>query len=400
MNNTIKIYIAFLLLLFVAIIYIDANRPRPIDWTPTYDLKDKIPFGLYIFDNEVKSLLQNDSIEKISKTLYEYKNNGIYYDDYYENDSILSPETYLHISNYYDIDEQSTKTLLTQVKKGNNAFIIASDFSQMLQDSLKFIINYRNDFEKYLTFSLANKTLAKDYQFNIGASTSYFNKIDTTKTTVLGYQKISDSLDVNFVKIPFGKGSFYLHTQPCSFTNYHLLKENHHQYLEKITTYIPKTKLIWLVKGQDGEMISYSPMRFILSKPALKWAWYLFLIGMLVFMFFNAKRKQRVVPIIKPLENTTVDFTKTIGNLYYQEGNHQNIIDKKIIYFLEKIRNEYLLDTKILDDNFIKKLQLKSGKKMEDIQEVVKLINYQRKNTFQSIESDLIALNNAIEKII
>ena len=54
-------------------------------------------------------------------------------------------------------------------------------------------------------------------------------------------------------------------------------------------------------------------------------------------MIFNAKRRQRVVPIINPLPNTTLDFTKTIGNLYYQEGNHQNIVDKKIIYFLEKI---------------------------------------------------------------
>jgi hypothetical protein len=117
-------------------------------------------------------------------------------------------------------------------------------------------------------------------------------------------------------------------------------------------------------------------------------------------MIFNAKRKQRVVPIIKPLTNTTVDFTKTIGNLYFQEGDHQNIIDKKIIYFLEKIRNEYLIETTTLDDNFIKKLQLKSGKKMEDIQNVVQLINYQKKSYHQSIEDDLIALNKAIEKIL
>jgi hypothetical protein len=52
MSKTIKIYIVFLVLLLVAIIYIDAVRPRPINWTPTFDLKDKIPFGLYVFDNE------------------------------------------------------------------------------------------------------------------------------------------------------------------------------------------------------------------------------------------------------------------------------------------------------------------------------------------------------------
>jgi len=100
------------------------------------------------------------------------------------------------------------------------------------------------------------------------------------------------------------------------------------------------------------------------------------------------------------LPNTTVDFTKTIGNLYYQEGNHQNIIDKKIIYFLERVRNEYLMDTSNLDENFIKKLHLKTGKDLKDIEHLVYLINYQRRSYNQSIESDLIEINNAIEKII
>ena len=140
-------------------------------------------------------------------------------------------------------------------------------------------------------------------------------------------------------------------------------------------------------------------MSYWLSQPALKWAWYLALLGMLIFMIFNAKRRQRVVPIITPLPNTTLDFTKTIGNLYYQEGDHQNIVDKKIIYFLEKIRNEYLIDTTVLDDNFVKKLHQKTGKNLDDIEKVVRLINYQRKSYNLSIEEDLIEINNAIEKI-
>jgi enoyl-[acyl-carrier-protein] reductase (NADH) len=107
-----------------------------------------------------------------------------------------------------------------------------------------------------------------------------------------------------------------------------------------------------------------------------------------------------VIPIIKPLPNTTVDFTKTIGNLYYQEGNHQNLIDKKIIYFLERVRNEYLIDTAVLDENFIKKLHAKTGKEIKDIEHLVYLINYQKKSYHQSIETDLIEINKAIEKII
>ena len=120
----------------------------------------------------------------------------------------------------------------------------------------------------------------------------------------------------------------------------------------------------------------------------------------MIFIIFNAKRKQRIVPIVKPLPNLTLDFTKTIGNLYYQEGDHDNIIDKKIIYFLERIRNEYLIDTTKLDDDFINKLHHKSGKDENDIRELVFLINEHRKSYHGSLEEDLIRINNAIEKVL
>ena len=214
----------------------------------------------------------------------------------------------------------------------------------------------------------------------------------------MGYQS-GDSTRVNFVKVPWINGNFYLHTQPAAFTNFHLLKSNHYQYAEKVLSYVPKSNLFWHIQSQTGEIISDSPLRYIFNQPALKWAWFIGLFGMLFFMIFNAKRKQRIVPIIEPLQNSTIDFTKTIGNLYYQEGNHDDIINKKIIYFLEKIRNEYLLDTTILNDDFIKKLHQKSGKNLVHIQKVVFLINAYRKSPHTSIEEDLVQINNAIEKV-
>ena len=382
----------------VAIIYIDAVRPRPINWNPTYDLKDKIPFGLYVFDNESPSLLKNNKIEKIGKTAYEY------FDPLYDADTLVKnykvKGNVLSISQYYSIDKESTYELFYFVSHGNTAFISATDFPQIFEDSLNVTTSNELSKEEEIELSFANKNLKQSkYLFNIGASNSFFNKIDTLQTTVLGYQEMNKKKNVNFIKVAYKQGFFYLHTQPTCFTNYHLLKDNHSKYTENVVSYIPKGKLLWFVKDQNGEIASDSPMRFILSQPALKWAWLLSLIGILVFMIFNAKRRQRVVPIITPLPNTTLDFTKTIGNLYYQEGDHQNIVDKKIIYFLERIRNEYLIDTVILDDNFIKKLHQKSGKKLEDIEKVVRLINYQRKSYNQSIEEDLIEINNAIEKI-
>lgn len=388
-----------MLLLIVGVIYIDAVRPKPVDWSPSYLLKDKIPFGLYVFNEEYKTLLKDRKVEKVSQTFYE-----AFEPNYYDDDTLNVYDkrgTILNICDEYVIDEQSTKEILTYVAEGNNAFLSVERLPQTLIDTLKLELDAKPNFTKETQVWLSNSTLGnKKYTLNKGDNPLAFSKIDTLKTTVLGYQGSEKEKQINFIKTPFGNGFFYIHLQPVGFTNYHLLKDNNAEYAEKVLSYLPKDDIYWLVKDQSSLVQSYSPMRYILSQPALKWAWYIFLIGIVIFMIFNAKRRQRVIPIIKPLPNTTVDFTKTIGNLYYQEGNHQNIIDKKIIYFLERVRNEYLMDTSNLDENFIKKLQLKTGKDLKDIEHLVYLINYQRRSYNQSIESDLIEINNAIEKII
>lgn len=397
MNRTIKIYIVFLVLLLVAIVYIDATRPKPINWTPTFGINDKIPFGMYVFNNETDVLFKNEKVNKITKTAYEYL------EPLYDYDSLVNTYqangTILSISENYLIDDESTQEILYFAEHGNKIFISSKSFPQKLMDSLKFKYSSKFLASDSISTWMANPNLgSQKYNITIGAGNTYFDKIDTLSTTVLGYQGNKKEKLVNFIKIPYGKGEFYLHTQPNVFTNYHLLKDNHSKYAAKTLSYTDG-EIFWLIKNQSGEIISNSPLRFILSQPALKSAWYIFLLGMLVFLIFNAKRKQRIVPIIKPLENTTVDFTKTIGNLYFQEGNHNNIIEKKIIYFLEKVRNEYLLDTNVLDENFEKKLQQKTGKKPADVRNAIYLINQHRKNQHQSIENDLIALNTAIEKI-
>lgn len=398
MSKTLKIYVVFLILLIVGIVFLDAIAPKPINWSPSYSLKDKIPFGLYVFDQESETLFKNQTIEKVNITAYEYLKDQEYLDSFQTYHDVKG--TFLHIGENCDIDKKSLQSLCQFVSNGNTVFLSAKIFPKFLLDSLKI----KTKFEYKLTDSIynwvANKKLgSQKYKITEGSNTNYFSKIDTLKTTVLGFQT-GDSARVNFIKVKFNKGQFLLHTQPAAFTNFHLLKENHHEYAQKIVSYIPKNDLFWLTKNQNGDIVSQSPMRYILSQPALRWAWWLFLIGTLTFMIFNAKRKQRIVPILPPLPNTTVDFVKTIGNLYFQEGNHDLIIDKKIVYFLEKIRTDYLLDTNKLDEDFIKKLHQKSGKNSLDIQKLVYLIQAHRKNPHESMEEDLIKINKAIEKII
>jgi len=401
MDKSIKIYIAVLVFILAVILIIDRDQPKPIDWRPTYAVNDKIPYGLYVFDKEINSFFKNHKVERIPNvTPYEFLDSKYDEDTLVENYKIKG--TFINISESNTIDEQSIKEIFYFVSHGNNAFLSMKSFPKYLLDTLKLEVN--SDFlnANKTQLWLANKKVKPKKYIFAQQLEDYFSKIDTLNTTVLGYQgsQSSPKKHINFIKIPYRQGYFYLHTQPVAFTNFNLLKTDHYQYAESVLSYLPKGDIFWYTKGQHNENISQSPLRYIMSQPGLKWAWYFFLFGMLIFIIFNAKRKQRVVPILKPLANSTVDFTKTIGNLYYQEGDHRNIIDKKIIYFLEKVRTEYLIDTTKLDDTFIQKLHHKTGKSETDIQELVFLINEHRNSYHGSLEEDLIRINNAIEKII
>ena len=384
--------------MIVSIIVIDVNRPVPINWSTTYDTNDKIPFGLYVLDQELPTLLKDQKLNKVITTPYEYFEPLYDYDSLVKNYNVKG--TFLAIAEYAEMDEASVTELFYFADRGNTIFLSMKSFPKAILDSLKINCNADFEYKKKSYNWIANPKLGtKKYNIEEGLGNNYFSKIDTLQTTILGYQS-GDSTRVNFIKVPYKSGNFILHTQPVAFTNFHLLKNDHAEYAEKVLSYLPKGDVFWYLKNQNGEKISNGKLRYLFSQPALKSGWLLFLIGMLVFMIFNAKRRQRVVPIVQPLSNTSIDFAKTIGNLYFQEGDHGNLIDKKIIYFLEKMRQDYLLDTTVLDDNFIKKLQAKSGKNSFDIQNLVYLINQHRKNNFTAIESDLIAINNAIEKII
>jgi hypothetical protein len=116
----------------------------------------------------------------------------------------------------------------------------------------------------------------------------------------------------------------------------------------------------------------------------------------MLFVIFRGKRTQRIIPVIHKLENATVDFTRTIGELYYQYGDFTNIIEKKIQYFLEFVRTNYYLDTNTLNPSFIDKLAAKSSNTKEDTKILVDFLVFLKSKTNHT-EQELIELNKKIE---
>ena len=96
-----------------------------------------------------------------------------------------------------------------------------------------------------------------------------------------------------------------------------------------------------LLRESGFDADQQSIFRYIFTQPALTWAYYLVLIGLLFYALFAGKRTQRVIPVVEPPRNTSLEFAQTVGRLYFQQGDHDNLARKKIQYFLAGLRERY-----------------------------------------------------------
>lgn len=416
MSKTLKTYLFLFAVLIAIMVVIDQMRQKPPDWSPTYQLNGKKPLDLYVLNQEINHLF-NDSVFRYDRSPYEY---------FMEKDSSdARPENYLIINDLVYIDDALARKILDAVHRGSTLFVVSDGFTASLIDTLGISCDYAPSGNPVAVNDYTIDSLEKKFQVSnddrprvklkfskeawSGKTYTYspvfgqyaFVQIDTVTTTALGYMMFPNGSEyINFMEIKFGKGKIILHNQPVVFSNYSLLShEPLQEYAERVLSYLPDQRLVWFVHSQlgTGEEKKKNQLSVILEYPALRMTWLVFIYGLLLFVVFSAKRKQRVVPIIKPLRNTTVEFAQTIGNLYFQEGDIGDVARKKIIYFLDRVRRTYNIDTQLPDKELVSRLQLKSGKDAKLVEDIVSLIReIEKKN--QCDKQSLIKLSACMER--
>lgn len=391
MTKKTYIYIGLLVLLMGCMLYLENSKKKPINWFPTYAAKHKLPFGTYILKEQLANLFPNTEVKTIQKSPYlflkEDKPNG----------------TYLFINNRIDFGDEEFLQLMKFVDKGNDVFISTSVFSvDTLQiDSERLVTD---NFSENVIFKQKNKAFkSKEYSFDRFFDNYVFTEIDTLNTTVLGITAYVNNVNerteegVNFIKLKYGDGHFFLHTFPQVFTNYNILNGANHQHAANILSFLDEEKPILCdAYYKTGKSKIASPMYYLLSNKHLKWAYYMALIGILLFVLFEGKRKQRSIPIVTPLKNQTLVFTRTISNMYFEKQEHKNIAEHKISYLLEFIRTKLHIPTTTIDNTFYNYVSARSG---YDIEKVKKLFAYCEEIHVRNeiTENQLITLNNMIE---
>jgi len=358
------------------------KRDKEIDERVTLRQQDKIPYGTYVAYHELEQLFPKAGI-------FTNKSEPGYWDSLSVH---RSGQALIIVTGKFNADEGEMKKLLRFIEKGNDVFISARTISYSAAEILKCRVN-TNDISSFtdegiiisdsLTVYLDNPpfSLPVSYTYPGKKLDASFAEMDDATTEVLGKDELGRP---NFIRLKSGKGNIYIHLAPLAFSNYFLLHKENIGYYEKVLSVISKetTRVVWdeyyLNKKFLEEPLEQKKSWFsVLSRyPGLKAALLTAIFTLLLYVLLEMRRKQRAIPVVKRPRNDSLDFVKTIGRLYFDKGDHKNLCRKMSAYFLEHVRNKYKLLTGTLDEEFIKKLQYKSGGDEAGIRGIVSFIRY------------------------
>ena len=358
---------------------------------------DKIPYGTYYAYSSLEHLFTNSEIETNDKSpeiFYEYQNSS----------------AYIIVGYSVRPDERELKAILNHAISGNHVFISAMDIGENLLDSFKLKVSetYPDTFHDSLIVSVLDPTSGDSLKFSYPGARldNYFTKMDSSVTNILGRSKNGYA---NFVKFTYQNGgTVMIHLAPGALTNFFLLHKQNKKYYDIVFSPIPDTvdQVIWddyyrhHMNGNDyGKKSTFSKLGTFLENDVLRWAFWLTIVLFGVIYIFESKRKQRVIPSIKKLNNTSLDFVKTIGRLYYQRKDNKNLAQKISTHFLGHIRTAYNMSTSQINDDFINRLAFKSGYPVALVKEVMAEIK-NVEEAYDLTDEELLLFSEKIDKFI
>lgn len=377
------IYLALCGAIIALLIVRAINAPKPVDWSENLSRYYRTPYGTELLYERLPDLFSGritTSHDRIRQTEW-------------ARDASQDPRTHMFLMAYFEPDGVETNALLHLAEQGDDVFIAASALSDTLEDLLGVDITESQGLAEKLTVRFTGLPGAtRPYTMDKARYNTCFDSLPVGSTMLA----LNGSSEPVFVHIPYGDGHIWLCTVPLAFTNYQLLQHPNEEFIATALSYLPKDHpVLWNEHYKVGRLGRATPLRWLLANTATRWAVYLAMALVLVYMLFRVKREQRAVPIVEPLRNSSREFVQTIGHLYFRKGDHADLARKMILYFKEELRQRTYLRQFANDAATCEHLALKLGLPVAEV--------VQRLDRITAIESakriseeQLLALNNEL----
>ena len=419
-----------MLVLFVLFCLLQVNLPKKFVWSPTFSHVDKQPLGCFVFDSVLTQSLPN-GYHVTKKTFFQLDQEHAK-----EKISVLMVVDQhnlkqLDVKYLCNIARRGGKVMVvasSSFDDGRNADTVVVDelertFKVKIEDGLYFSLRgilsglKAHDNDMYDTIYWNNRETmyaAQSYRmfYNMVGGTLFVDSVPKVKRlaytlSTAGYDYKLDSLYVGdftrfdtivdekerieridtfaikkvptAVSVPYGKGEVIFVSSPLLFTNYGMLEGNTFVYIFRLMSYLadlPVYRTEAYVKTDAMLVAEQSPFREFIKRPPLRWALYLALLGVVLFMIFTARRRQRVIPIISKPANRSLEFIQLIGTLYYQRKDHVDLVRKKFKLFAEELRKTAGVDISDVntDDREYLLLAEKTGMNSDRLKKVIRQI--------------------------
>ncbi|MFZ7115708.1 MAG: hypothetical protein ACO1G9_10045 [Bacteroidota bacterium] len=401
--------ITLLICVIIAGLFYFFNRDS---WQKTYKSDEKNPYDTFLIHeilfNKFNKSFNRDYKQISDSSIKEFGNGNVNY-------------VFIGKQLFQDSAEQSN--LLAFVARGNTAFISVNYIPQILYpfqftkdttysdstDGDLYIDQFQSDYLKTIKVKLEHQADSLEFPnvYNnkiIPEEYAYFNSEDeyNERTKVLG--RFNGGL-INFISYEYGKGKFLLHTTPPTFSNYALSKEENLAYADFVFSHLDPEKGIFWDEYNKTYHFNYqrrtyeeeeeSPLRYILSQQGLRYAWYLALVLLALYVAFVGKRRQRPIPVLEKTRNTSLEFIKTVGKLYYSERDHRGICIHKMKLFNNFLRSRYFINANTITDELKERISTVSGVGMENVNKIYTSYFWIEKQ-IEIDDSDLIEFATAI----
>jgi len=365
--------------------------------------KDSIPYGNAVAFDNLKHIFPRAKIVINKKSPDRYKSYSLNdiksFTDYNEEEG---KSAYIIIAPSVSPNNAETIALIHYAGSGNTVFISAFHLGSILLDSLHIKTGFPSGLYNYndsLRLSVYDP-ITKDsfsYAYPGYSADNFVSKMDSNFVTILGK---NENGDANFIRITYkGGGAMYIHLAPLALSNFFLLHKQNMTYYDRVFSYLPDkfSRIKWDNYFRNASRDhNFTAFDFLTKHESFRWAIGLVLLLVALLFVFGAKRRQRIIPVVKPLENSSLDFVKTIGHLYYQRRDNKNLAEKMAAHFLEYVRAHYLMSTAVLDEAFIKRLSVKSGKPFDELNDLVYTV--QSLKDYPSLnDEELLLFNNKLE---